>query len=114
MFQQYSTTLRPYSRIDSAELIVLPPTVGPVIVKAVLAFQVLAYHRCQFEQNSIIEIAQIEVGYLLDFVQAVNQGVTMHKQLPRRFGSIQIIFKKFIDGQQGLSCLLYTSPSPRD
>ena len=49
----------------------------------------------------MIEFPQVEPGQLLDFFQAVNQRVAVHKQLTRGLGHIQIVLKELLDGEQG-------------
>ena len=50
----------------------------------------------------MVKLTQIQAGELLDFLQAVDQGVTVNEQFPGSLGHVQIVLKELIDGEQGL------------
>ena len=50
----------------------------------------------------MIELTQIQTGQLLDLFQSIDQCISVYKQLTGGLGYVQIIFKEFLDGEQGL------------
>ena len=48
----------------------------------------------------MVKLTQIQTGKLLDFLQAIHQGITMDKELSGSFRNIQIVLKELIDGEQ--------------
>ena len=64
--------------------------------------QVFAYHQSHFEHNRMVELTQIQAGQLLDLLQTVHQGVTVHEQLTGGLRHIQIVLKELVDGEQSL------------
>ena len=62
--------------------------------------QILFDHQGHLEDDSVIELAQVETGELLDLFQAVDQGVAVYKQAAAGFGDIQVVFKEALDGEQ--------------
>ena len=48
----------------------------------------------------MIELTQVKTGELLDLLQAVNQRVSVNKQLSGRLGYVQVILEEALDGEQ--------------
>jgi len=48
-------------------------------------------HKCDLENDSVVEFPQVQARKLLDLLQAVDQGIAVDEQLPGRLGHVQIV-----------------------
>lgn len=64
--------------------------------------QVLLDHQRHLEDDGVVELPEVEARELLDLFQPVDQGVAVDEELAGGLGDVQIVFKEFIDGKQGL------------
>ena len=51
----------------------------------------------------MLELAQIKSRQLTDLFQAVNQGVSMHKELSGGFGNVEVVLKERLNGHQSFA-----------
>ena len=50
----------------------------------------------------MVEFPQIQAGQLFDFLETVDQRVSMYEQLSGGLGNVEVVFKELVDGEQGL------------
>ncbi len=62
--------------------------------------QIFLNHQSHLEDDSVVELSQIQTGQLLNLLQTVDQGVTVNKQLSGGFRNIQVVLKELLDGKQ--------------
>ena len=67
------------------------------------AGQVLLNHQRYLEGDRIVELPQVQPRQLFNFLQPVDQGIAVDKELAGCLRYIQIVFKKLMYGKQ---CLL--------
>ena len=80
----------------------MPASRHPFFLSCISAGQVLADHQRHLKDDGMVKLAQIQTGKLLDLLQAVHQGVPVDEQLTGGFRNVQVVFKEFIDGKEGL------------
>ena len=64
--------------------------------------QVLAHHQRYPEDDSVVELPQVQACQLADLLQPVDQGVPVDEQLPGGLGYVQAVLKELVDGKEGL------------
>ena len=59
-------------------------------------------HQAQFDLQSVIEMARIEIDELLGFIEAVDEGVAVDVELLGRIGEIESASQESLDGLEEL------------
>ena len=64
--------------------------------------EVLFDHQRYLEDDSVVELAQVQAGQLFDLFQTIHQRVAVHKQAAAGLGDVQVVLEEALDGEQGL------------
>ena len=67
-----------------------------------ISCKILFNHKSDLEDDSVVELAQVETGELLDLVKTIYQSVTVYEQLSGGLGYIQVVLKELLDGEECL------------
>jgi len=66
-----------------------------------ISTEIFVDHKSNFENDSMVKFSQIKSGKFLDFIQTINQGVTVNEQLTGCLGNVKIVIKESLNGKEG-------------
>ena len=64
--------------------------------------EILLDHKSYLEYDSVVELTQVKACELLDLLKAIDQSVSVNKQLAAGFGNVEVVFKELLNGEEGL------------
>ena len=96
----------------SAVVVAWKPRKGSELIG--VAGQVFLHHQRYLEHDGVLELPQVQPGDLLDLLQAVDQSVPVHEQLPGGLGDVQVVLEEPLDGEQGLMVQGVDGPPAED
>ena len=78
------------------------PSIPGSILLRIQILQIVDHHQRNLEPESIVKIADIQTGLLLQLLDPVNQRVAVNEKLSGRLGYVQIVLKEAVDGRKRL------------